>query len=551
MRIERWSRDGCENRAFTGLAGSASTAEPRAVRGVRERVRTAVPSLPRPAPRLRRLALALSGIALALVAGTAETEDAVANGDTRALSILHTHTQESATVTFKRDGRYDKAALEQLNWLLRDWRIDEPTKMDPRLFDTVWEAYRQVGSAQPIHVVSAYRSPGTNAMLRRRSKAVAEYSQHMRGKAMDFYLPDVPIDRIREAGLQMQRGGVGWYPHAGNPFIHLDVGSVRMWPRMSHDQLARLFPDGKTVHLASDNRPFPRYEEAKAEILARGGTVAGITTQMADGEEEDGPGLFSFLAGLFGGGKPETAVAAQAAQAPAVRRGRRAPAVAVASADPEDPVGTRTALAYAAPAADDALRGALLRREEAKARDAKPVEARSVEAKPLDAKTLLTAERPALVADEPSTALPMPLPPRRPAELAAAAAAIAMPLPPPRPVQLALLDGGMANLSPVGELRGLSRAAPQRSTLVAPDADARAQLRALFDTVSAGPVAIPASRGAPVRLADARVRPDAPEADLGPAPGPVATRFGRRSPGDALSASRFTGSATRPVPGAP
>ncbi|MCZ2982763.1 DUF882 domain-containing protein, partial [Acinetobacter baumannii] len=83
------------------------------------------------------------------------------------------------------------------------------------------------------------------------------------------------IDRIREVGLQMQRGGVGWYPHAGTPFVHLDVGSVRMWPRMTHDQLARLFPDGKTVHLASDNRPFPRYEEAKAEILARGGTVAG------------------------------------------------------------------------------------------------------------------------------------------------------------------------------------------------------------------------------------------------------------------------------------
>ena len=530
------------------LAGLASTAEPRAVRGVRERVKTAVPSLPRPAMRLRRLALALSGIALALVAGTAETENAVANGDTRSLTILHTHTQESATITFRRDGRYDKAALEQLNWLLRDWRIDEPTKMDPRLFDTVWEAYRQVGSAQPIHVVSAYRSPGTNAMLRRRSRAVAEFSQHMRGKAMDFYLPDVPIDRIREAGLQMQRGGVGWYPHAGNPFIHLDVGSVRMWPRMSHDQLARLFPDGKTVHLASDNRPFPRYEEAKAEVLARGGTVAGITTQMAGGEEEeDGPGLFSFLAGLFGGGKSESAVTAQAApQVPVAKRGRRAPVVAVASADPEDPVGTRTALAYAAPAADDALRGTLLRRAEAKAQDAKPLDA-----KPIDAKTLLTAERPAPATDDPSPATLMPLPPRRPAELATiAAAAITMPLPPPRPVQLALLDGGMANFAPIGALRGLSKAAPPRSALVAPDADSHAQMRALFDAVSAGPVATPASRGAPVRLAAARVRPEAPEADLGTAPGSVATRFGKRSPGDALSAARFTGSATRPVPDA-
>ncbi|MBY0397466.1 MAG: DUF882 domain-containing protein, partial [Thermoleophilia bacterium] len=265
-----------------------------------------MPSLPR---ALRHLTLALSGLVLGLIAGTAETEDAVANGDTRSLTIYHTHTQESATITFKRDGRYDRAALEQLNWLLRDWRVNEPTKMDPRLFDTVWEAYRQVGATQPIHVVSAYRSPGTNAMLRRRSKMVAEYSQHMLGKAMDFFLPDVSIDRIREVGLRMQRGGVGWYPHAGTPFVHLDVGSVRMWPRMTHDQLARLFPDGKTVLLPSDNRPFPRYEEAKAEILARGGTVAGLTTQMASGEEEDGPGLFGFLASLFGGGRsaPEPA----------------------------------------------------------------------------------------------------------------------------------------------------------------------------------------------------------------------------------------------------
>ena len=511
------------------------------MRGFRERVKTVVPSLLRPASRLRRLALAASGIALALIAGTAETENAVANGDTRSLTIFHSHTQESATITFKRDGRYDKAALEQLNWLLRDWRIDEPTKMDPRLFDTVWEAYRQVGSTQPITVVSAYRSPGTNAMLRRRSKAVAEFSQHMRGKAMDFYLPDVPIDRIREVGLQMQRGGVGWYPHAGNPFIHLDVGSVRMWPRMSHDQLARLFPDGKTVHLASDNRPFPRYEEAKAEILARGGTVAGITTQMADGEEEDGPGLFSFLAGLFGGGKAEP-VAIARAPAPVAKRGRAAPVVAVASADPEDLVGTRAALAYAAPAADEALRGTLLRRADAKVPDAKGV----------DAKSLLTAERPAPAADEPAPAALTPLPPRRPADLATAvaAAAIAMPLPPPRPVQLALLDSGMANLAPVTELRGLSKPAVQRSGLVAPDADARAQLRALFNAVSAGPVASPASRGAPVRLAAARVRLEAPDADLGAAPGSVATRFGKRSPGDELTASRFTGSATRPVPGA-
>ena len=96
---------------------------------------------------------------------------------------------ESLTITFRRNGQYDPRALEQLNWFLRDWRLDEPTQMDPRLFDTLWEVHREVGSSEAIHVNSAYRSPHTNAMLRRRSSAVAKNSQHMRGKAMDFYLP--------------------------------------------------------------------------------------------------------------------------------------------------------------------------------------------------------------------------------------------------------------------------------------------------------------------------------------------------------------------------
>ncbi|SDN19747.1 Uncharacterized conserved protein YcbK, DUF882 family [Methylobacterium phyllostachyos] len=490
-------------------------------------------------PTLRRLALAVSGVVVGLVAGTAETENAVANGDTRSLTIFHTHTQESATITFKRDGRYDRAALDQLNWLLRDWRINEPTKMDPRLFDTVWEAYRQVGSGQAIHIVSAYRSPGTNAMLRRRSKMVAEYSQHMLGKAMDFYLPDVPIDRIREVGLRMQRGGVGWYPHAGTPFIHLDVGSVRMWPRMTHDQLARLFPDGKTVLLPSDNRPFPRYEEAKAEILARGGTVAGITTQMAGGEEEDGPGLFGFLASLFGGGKSEPAPAPS--PEPVASKNRRVPVVAVASADPQDSIGTRTALAYAAPAADDALRGSLVQRELAKAPAGKAA----------DAKALLTAPGPVPTAEAAIAAVIAPLPPRRPSDLAAVMAALTMPLPPPRPVQFAALSGGMANLPAAAEIR--APASPNAQTriraLIAPDADSKVQLRALFEAVSAGPVAAPAGRSVPVRIAATRLRDAAPDAVVAAAPERTTTRFSTRSPGDDLTAARFTRSAERPTGG--
>lgn len=460
---------------------------------------------------IRRWLVAASGVVTAMVASTVETENAVANGDTRTLTIYHTHTQESATITFKRDGRYDRAALDQLNWLLRDWRINEPTKMDPRLFDTVWEAYRQVGSSQPINIVSAYRSPGTNAMLRRRSKAVAEYSQHMLGKAMDFYLPDVPIDRIREVGFLMSRGGVGWYPRANTPFIHMDVGSVRSWPRMTHEQLARLFPDGKTVHLPADGHPMARYEEAKAEILARGGTVAGITTQLASGEDEDGPSLMSFLAGLFGGSKPEPV----AAPAPVVasRRGKPAPVVAVASADAEDTSGAKAALAYAAPAA----------------------------APQADAKAMLIADRaiPAVEAGLPSVVAP--LPPRRPSEAAIlAAAAITMPLPPPRPVQLASLDGGMA-MPLRAAIPAVSAPAPH-ATLVGPDADSKAQLRSLFEAVAMGPVAAPAPRTVPVRVAAAKPQPVAPALPVAE-PSRVTTRFAKDVPEGTLLGDRFTGPA--------
>ena len=110
------------------------------------------------------------------------------------------------------DGQYDPAVLQKLNWFLRDWRREEATKMDPKLFDTIWEVYRESGSQQPIEVMSAYRSPETNAMLRRASRAVAEHSQHILGKAMDQHYVDVPMSRIREIAMRLQRGGVGLLP---------------------------------------------------------------------------------------------------------------------------------------------------------------------------------------------------------------------------------------------------------------------------------------------------------------------------------------------------
>ncbi len=246
-------------------------------------------------------------VSLGVLIGSVETGgDAIANGDSRTLSIYHTHTGESLTIEYKKNGSFDRDALEKLNWLLRDYHRDEPTSMDPRLFDIVWEAQRQVGSSEPINVVSAYRSPETNAMLRRRSKAVAKNSQHMLGKAMDFYLTDANITQIREVALKMQRGGVGYYPAAFTPFVHLDAGSVRHWPRMSHDELARLFPDGKTVHIPADGKPLERYAEAEAEILANGGTVMGASyADSGEGGAAEPTKTKSLWAMLFGGGNDD------------------------------------------------------------------------------------------------------------------------------------------------------------------------------------------------------------------------------------------------------
>jgi hypothetical protein len=117
-------------------------------------------------------------------------------------------------------------------------------------------------------------------MLRRRSAGVAKNSLHMQGKAMDFFLPDVPLARLREVGLRMQIGGVGFYPTSGSPFVHMDTGSVRHWPRMTREQLVRVFPNGNTLHVPSDGKPLPGYAEALAAYKAR---KAGMTsdTQVA------------------------------------------------------------------------------------------------------------------------------------------------------------------------------------------------------------------------------------------------------------------------------
>ncbi len=189
------------------------------------------------------------GLAVLLLAACCTSlQNATAEGDTRTITLHHVHTEEDLTITYKVNGVYDEEALKKIDYELRDWRRDEVIHMDPHLIDLLWEVHRDLGSSEPIYVVCGYRSPQTNAMLRARSSGVAKFSQHMLGKATDFYIPGVPLEQIRAVGLYLQRGGVGFYPTSGSPFVHLDTGNVRHWPAIATEEMPRLMAEGERIH---------------------------------------------------------------------------------------------------------------------------------------------------------------------------------------------------------------------------------------------------------------------------------------------------------------
>src|SRR4051812_33401361 len=223
-----------------------------------------------------------------LLAGSVGMQRAGAVGDTRTINLHHVHTDESLTITFKKDGQYDEEALKKINWIMRDWRKNEATTMDREEIVLLWQVYREVGAKDPIQIICGYRSPATNNMLRGRSakSGVARNSQHTLGKAIDFYIPGVPLETLRATAMRLQGGGVGYYPTSGSPFVHLDIGNVRAWPRMTREQLVKLFPDGRTVHLPADGTPLPGFELAQADLERGHRTVAA-------------PQKRSFLASLF------------------------------------------------------------------------------------------------------------------------------------------------------------------------------------------------------------------------------------------------------------
>jgi uncharacterized protein YcbK (DUF882 family) len=195
-------------RRFLLFAAAASTLLPVAPSWAAAQPSAALP-VPRPAPRPAGPAV-----------GTRPA-------GTRSLRIQVVNTGERWEGVYWRDGAYVPEATRRLNALLRDHRAGKVAQMDPKLYDQLWELHARLGSSEPWRVISAYRSPQTNAAVRSTQGGVARNSFHIQGKALDVDLTDRSVRAIRQAAIGLQAGGVGQYPRSD--FVHIDTGPVRSW----------------------------------------------------------------------------------------------------------------------------------------------------------------------------------------------------------------------------------------------------------------------------------------------------------------------------------
>ncbi len=162
-----------------------------------------------------------------LIAGLFAPINQAFSVDERQLSFYHTHTHESLDIVYSLGGEYVDSALVEINSFLSDFRTGDMTEMDAELLDLIYDVRAALGSSGTFEVISAYRSPQTNEMLRNNSDGVARNSQHLLGKAIDVRLRDVATTDLRDAAIALHRGGVGYYEQSD--FVHIDTGRVRRW----------------------------------------------------------------------------------------------------------------------------------------------------------------------------------------------------------------------------------------------------------------------------------------------------------------------------------
>ena len=147
--------------------------------------------------------------------------------DKREVSFVHTHTGERLDAVYYRNGAYDQTALLRVAYTLRDFHCNDVHTIDPMLLDALFELQVRADHDKPYQVISGYRSPKTNAELRKNTQGVAEHSMHIQGRAIDIRVAGVSTRKLRDHALAMNRGGVGYYPDSD--FIHVDTGRIRSW----------------------------------------------------------------------------------------------------------------------------------------------------------------------------------------------------------------------------------------------------------------------------------------------------------------------------------
>ncbi len=184
----------------------------------------------------------------------------------RRIAFFNIHNKETIDLVYMRNGNRLPEAMKKINWIMRDWRRNESTTMSPELIDLLWEIHTELGSREPIHIISGYRSQKTNNMLRNNVGGQAKKSRHILGLAADVHFPDVSVKRLRYSALIRERGGVGYYPTSAIPFVHVDTGRVRHWPRLPRQELALLFPSGKTRHRPASGGPITKRDVKTAKV---------------------------------------------------------------------------------------------------------------------------------------------------------------------------------------------------------------------------------------------------------------------------------------------
>ena len=147
--------------------------------------------------------------------------------DKRHLSLFNMHTGQDLDVCYYAHGRHQPEALKKINYILRDHRTQEIKPIHKGLLELLHSISAKVGSSNRIHIISGYRSPKTNAELRKKSSRVVKNSLHMKGQAADIRIPNCETSWLRDVCIQLKAGGVGYYRKSD--FVHVDIGRIRQW----------------------------------------------------------------------------------------------------------------------------------------------------------------------------------------------------------------------------------------------------------------------------------------------------------------------------------